>query len=128
MNAVKKENGFTLIEVIVSFIVITLGVIALSRVTIFSLHFTKNCQNRFLLTQSFLNWQNTLLAKSFEAEELTSGLHSLAQNGLKISWQVTEISATLKKIELKVADHNIQKKGYFYKSKILNYKLYGGEK
>ncbi len=119
MSELKKENGFTLLEVIISLIVITIGVISLSRVIIFSLHFTKNCQKRFTLTQNYLNQQNTLLAKSFDAEELAQGSHSMPQKELKISWQVTKISDTLKKIELKVADKNIRKKGYFYKSKII---------
>jgi prepilin-type N-terminal cleavage/methylation domain-containing protein len=115
-----KEKGFTLVETLVSLLLVTLAVVFISNTLITAIEIQRNSEIRFRLFQEMENCKNELNCKPFDAFELKQGSYSKEVDLGKISWQITDISPTLKILRLFISSKKAAKRSYFYKSKYIN--------
>lgn len=110
------ENGFTLIEVMASWLLVLLAILFISKIIVFSFDGIKKSRIRLEITQKLETCKNQLLSKPFAAEELKDG-HSSIDDGLfKVTRHISSLSLTLKAIKLSIAYKTLSKQVYFYKS------------
>ena len=118
----EKENGFTLIEILVSLLLVTLAVIFISETLIAGIEIQRKSGIRFHLLQEMENCKNELNAKPFDSLELKQGSYAKKVDPGNLSWDITDISPTLKIIRLFISSKGAAKRSYFYKSKYINNK------
>ena len=114
-NPGSKRNGFSLIEVLIALVLLTVGLLALGGMQIVSIKgnsFSQQMTQATVLTQSKLEELKKL---PFADSSLSSGLHDegiLGGSGFSRSYDVESVSATLKAVTVTVqwreeTDHSI---------------------
>ena len=104
-NRSSKRNGFSLIEVLIALVLLTVGLLALGGMQIVSIKgnsFSQQMTQATVLTQSKLE---ELKKMPFADSNLSSGRHDegvLNGSGFSRSYDVEDISATLKAITVTV--------------------------
>jgi Tfp pilus assembly protein PilV len=117
MNALRKNLGFTLIEVLISASIVILLLIGLAQLTIHSLlvkRLSDYRMNSAELASSKLEYFKSL---RFESDNLKQGCDEESVKGASLNtayhreWEIQEISSSMKKIELECfCEHNPKRK------------------
>jgi Tfp pilus assembly protein PilV len=111
--------GFTLIETLVSLILVFMGVLFVTQTISFSMDYYKKSQLRLQVQQKLQSESHLLASKPFEAHELNQGEYSKDDDPFKITWNVCELTPTIKKITLTVTHKQFSRKICLFKSKYL---------
>ena len=119
IKKLEKDKGFTIIETLFSLLLISLAVVCLYQMITFAIDAQKKSAIRFNMQQKIESCRSQLVSKSFDNDELEEGSYSTTEIPLKIKWDITNISSTLKLIQLSVTYKQVTKKVYFYKSKYI---------
>ncbi len=114
-----NERGFTLIEALVSWVLVLLALLFLGDIIIFSINGTGMSRTRLEMSQKLESCKNQLLAQSFASAELQDGSFSFVDGPFKISRQISSLNSSLKKIILSITYKTLSKQIYFYKSKYI---------
>lgn len=115
----REEKGFTLVEVLFSFLLLLIAILFMTNIIIYSLEGNKKSRIRLEVSQKLVYCKNQLLSKSFDSEELKDGHTSIDEPLFRIDWNINSISPTLKKIKLSILYKTLKKQIYFYKSKYI---------
>ncbi len=122
MNSGGKMNnkGFTLIETMVSVLLIMIAVLYVTSVIIHSLRYSKKNKDIFYIHQKADNIKNQLLSNQFNSIELSEGETKREEDGYEIFCKIVNKSESLKEISLIIKKMGLNKKYYFIKSKYIN--------
>lgn len=115
-----KNNGFTLVEVLVALLLISLTLVSAAGTIIFALAEYRESVTRFTLVQKMENCRNELLAKSFDSSGLADGEYARQDEKITLNWHIESLSPELKRIRLSASYKVYKQKIYFYKSKFIN--------
>lgn len=110
------ENGFTLIEVLVSWLLVLLALLFISKIIVFSFDGIKKSRIRLEITQKLETCKNQLLSKPFDSQELKDGHSSIDDGVFRVTRDISSLCLTLKEIKLSIAYKTLSKQIYFYKS------------
>ena len=116
-----KNKGFTLMEVLVSLLLVTLAVLSIARIIVFALDAHRRSVVGFTMVQEIENYKNSFLAKPYESSDLADGSYSKKNGKFELTWNIESLSATLKRINLSISYKVYNKKIYFYKSKFITH-------
>jgi len=120
MNAAVRYNkGFTLIETLVSLLLIAMAILLIAKVIVCAFDGLKKSRIRLNVSQEMESCKNQLLSKSFDCNELKAGSYSKKENHIKKNWEIKSITPTLKIIHLSISYKGLTKRVYFYKSKYI---------
>ena len=112
-------SGFTLIETLVTLIMVLTGVIFISKIMIFGIDsHTKSCL-RLKLHQKIQFYSQRLMSCPYDSTDLIIGEKHKQEAPFEIRWNVAEISPTLKRISFSVHSGQLITRTYFYKSKYI---------
>lgn len=114
-----KENGFTLIEVLISLLLILAALLLMSGVIVRSIDGNKKSFIRFQVTQKLASCKDLLLCQPFDSEELQDGSTVLMEDSFKIVRSVNSLSSGLKKIKLSISYKRLTRQLFFYKSRYI---------
>ena len=109
-----KNNGFTLIEVLVSLILIALTLVSAARIISFALDAYRKSVIRFTMVQEMENCRNELLAKPFDSIDLADGEYTKQDGKIILNWHIESLSPEIKRVRLSVSYKVHKKKIYFY--------------
>ncbi len=115
-----NSKGFTIIETMVSILIIMFGVILIASILIHSIKVNKRTSDIFYIDQKADYVKNLLLSKSFNSTDLKEGESKKNDEDYKIIYKIIDRSDSLKEIILSVGKNNIKKKYVFFKSKYIN--------
>lgn len=119
MVRVQTQGGFTLVETLVSWALVLLGIIFICRVVVFSLDGLKKSRIRLEISQKVESYKNRLLSKPFQSPDLVDGFDCLEDGFYKIDRYISSISPTLKKIKFVISYKVLTRQFIFYKSKFI---------
>ncbi|MBN2346865.1 MAG: prepilin-type N-terminal cleavage/methylation domain-containing protein [Candidatus Aminicenantes bacterium] len=97
------NNGFTLMETLVSMVLLLVAVLFSSRIIVSILGQTKQAGLRFRLVEQLDFYKNYLSSLGWEAPELTLGPHEKQEREFRIAWRVEAAGPFLKRIRLAVS-------------------------
>lgn len=117
---VKKSEGFSLIEVLISLLIVSLAMISIVRCMTYSLAEYRKSVIRFNMVQEMENCRNRLLAKDFDSFDLGDGKYEKNGGRTALTWKIESLSTTLKRIKLSVSYNVYRRNIYFYKSRFIN--------
>ena len=118
-NLRQGERGFTLVEIIVSWMLVLLSLLFVCRIVVFAFDSFKKSRIRLQMTQKLESSKNLLLSKPFQSTDLSAG-HTAGEDGLfKIDQEITDLSPTLKRIRLSISYKILTRQIIFYKSKYI---------
>ncbi len=95
-----RGNGFTLVEVLVSMILISFASIFLMKCMITSLNSVKNSNLRFRVSRALDIKKNHLLSKSFNSVGLSEGVREENSDQIEIEISIMDLTPGLKKLTL----------------------------
>lgn len=113
------QEGFTVIEAIVSWMVVILGLLFIGRILVFSFDGLKKSRIRLEMSQEVESYKNRLLSKPFLSPDLADGFVRLEDGEFKIDRYISSISPTLKKIKFVITYKVLTRQFIFYKSKFI---------
>ena len=113
------NDGFTLIEVIVSWLLVLLALLFVGDIIIFSVSGTGMSRIRMEISQKLESCKTELAAKAFDSMEFDNGTSSTVDGPFKINRHITSLSPTLKRVTLSITYKTLSKQIYFYKSKYI---------
>ena len=120
----KANQGFTILETLISLMLIALGVVLVSNIIVSAIDVYKKTQLRFQAEQGIEWRRNQLLSRAFDAAELHDGHYLKEDSRFRMNWDIKSITPTLKLIDLSITYkynyYRLTKKAYFYKSKYIN--------
>ncbi len=114
-----QSTGFTLIETLVSFFLVFMGVLFITQMIFFSLDYYKKSLLRLNLQQKLQSETQLLTSKPFDATELNTGIYVKKDDPFKITWEVFDLTPTIKKIVLSVGHKQFSRRVCFFKSKYI---------
>jgi type II secretory pathway pseudopilin PulG len=117
----KGNEGFTVIEALVSLLIVAVIVSMTSNVIINGLHGYKRSRARLQMSQELELQKNQLLSKNFNDIELSEGDYSKDAEHFTMKWKIIDLSPSLKKIYLfllyNFENSKVAKRMEFFKSK-----------
>lgn len=113
------KNGFSLIETVVSLLMVSLGLLLIGKIIVLSFDAGKKSLYRFRLQQKHEYCRDLLLSKPFSSTELHWGSHSQPEDNFLTRWVVSDVEPGLKKIELTISYKQLTQKSILYKSKYI---------
>ena len=116
---VNEESGFTLVEVIRSFLLVMLALGFMCRVTVFSFDGVRKSRLRFDICRRLESFKNHLLAARFDSAELAEGYWDGEDGMFTLTRDIKRISPSLKRITLSINYKTLEKKIIIYKSKYI---------
>lgn len=114
-----KNNGFTLIEVIISWLLVLLALLFVGDIIIFAVGATGTSRVRMEIAQKLEYYKNQLATKPFDTLGLENGTFSIIDGPFKITRCIAGLSPTLKRVTLSIRYKKLSKQIYFYKSKYI---------
>lgn len=114
-----SKKGFTLIETMVSLLLISYSIIFFLNTILFSMQEAGKSSIRFKVFQMIDIEKNRLLSLKFDSPELSEGSFSKEEERMLISKKIVNIDPELKKIFIKVRFKKFVSKDVFYRSKII---------
>jgi prepilin-type N-terminal cleavage/methylation domain-containing protein len=115
----QKKKGFTLIEVLISLLLVLIALLSISRILIFTLEGNKKSFVLSQLTQQLESYKDKLISLQFDSKELEPGTTTILDHPFKTVKTISNISPTLKIIRLSIIYEAIIQSIYFYKSKYI---------
>jgi prepilin-type N-terminal cleavage/methylation domain-containing protein len=115
----EKEKGFTLVELLISLMLILVALLFILNIIVFSIDGSKKSYIRLQLSQKSESYKNVLLSKPFDSMELQDGQSSIDEAPFKIYQDIISISPTLKRIKISIFYKSLSRQIYFYKSKYI---------
>jgi Tfp pilus assembly protein PilV len=109
-------RGFALIEALVSILIIILGVMFISRIMIHSMDALKKSKSRLDISEKLQFYSNYLMSRPFSSAELRPGKFTRRDQEFTISWDVIDVTPSLKKIYLKIRISRMTRQEILYKS------------
>ncbi len=119
-----KNSGFTLIETLISLILISFSTIFILKCSIISLNGIKNSNLRFKIGQLLENKKNLFLGEQFESPLLSAGKRTESLKGIFIRIKIDDVTPSLKKIILEGSGNNFKTALVFYRSEIVKEAIY----
>ncbi|MCU0286796.1 MAG: hypothetical protein MUF15_10400 [Acidobacteria bacterium] len=119
LEHLKNEMGFTLVEVMVSWLLVLLALLFVGDIIIFCINGTGMSRVRMEIAQKLEACKTELSAKPFDAVELADGFSSVVEAPFKINRHIETLNPTLKKITVSITYKTLRKQIYFYKSKYI---------
>lgn len=116
---VKRDSGFTLIEVLISLLLVSLALVSITNIIGFALDGYRKSVIRFRMVEEIENCKNRLIAKSFDSIDLSAGSYGKKEGEIKITWNIKDLSPTLKRFSLSSSYKVYNRRIYFYKSKFI---------
>ena len=117
---IEKNDGFSLIEVLISLLLVSLTMISIVRCITYSLTEYRKSVTRFHMVQEMENCRNSLLAKDFDLLDTGTGTYETTGGRIALTWKVENLSSTLKRVEISVSYGVFKRNIYFYKSRFIN--------
>ncbi len=114
-----QKSGFTIIETLISIMLISLSTLLLMKCMIVALHGVKNSNLRFEVNLALENKKNLFLGKTFISPLFSEGTTAEWEGDVMIRTSIVNITDNLKKIILKGSRKNFNAVLIFYKSGIL---------
>ena len=93
-----REAGFTLVEILVSMILISFASMFMMKCMITSLNSVKNSNIRFQVSREIEIKKNSLLSKQFNSPELSEGIREENPNRINIKTNIKDLIHGLKKL------------------------------
>ncbi len=115
----RHQGGFTLVETLVSWTLVVVGLIFACRVIVFSLDGLKKSRIRLEISQEVESCKTRLLSKPFHSPELAEGFARMEDGVFIIDRYISSISPTLKEIKLVISYKILTRTIIFYKSKFI---------
>lgn len=113
------QRGFTLVEIIVSWMLVLLSLLFICRIVVFAFDSFKKSRIRLQMSQKLESTKDMLLSKPFHSPDLAEG-HTKTEDGLfMIEREITGLSPTLKRIRLSISYRVLTRLIIFYKSKYI---------
>jgi len=113
-----KNRGFTIIEIMVSLMIISIGIIQIVSIISYSIRISERNKTLFHINQKYEYIKNEILSSNFNS--LKDGITEKTENEYKISIEVQSVLNDLKKIIITIIKKDINKTYYFYKLKHIN--------
>jgi Tfp pilus assembly protein PilV len=113
------QRGFTLVEIIVSWMLVLLSLLFICRVVVFAFDSFKKSRIRLHMSQKLESAKDLLLSKPFHSSDLEEGYTAVEEGLFKIDRKITDLSATLKRIRLSISYKTLTRQLIFYKSKYI---------
>lgn len=111
------KKGFTLLEVMVSLMLMLLVLLFISGIIIYSLDTLKKSRLRLIIDQRLEEDKGRLLSRPFHDPGLYPK-HWVSNEGVfRLSGNISDIESTLKRIQLSMSYRKFTRKMIFYKSK-----------
>lgn len=114
-----EKKGFTIIETLISLILISFSTIFLMKCMIVSLHGIKNSNVRFTVGRILENKKNSFLGQRFNSPLLMEGDSVELSGDVLIRSNIIKLTPNLKKIKLKGTSKNFSSILVFYKSGVI---------
>jgi Tfp pilus assembly protein PilV len=124
-NLVRKKNeavgfsGFTLVETMVTLVLVLMGVVLISKTLIFGLDSLKRSRLRLQLQESIQSQCQALMSRPYDSSDLAPGPKTKPEPPFRIHWDVSEISPGLKRVSVSAGNGRLTVRTYFYKSKYI---------
>jgi len=115
------KNGFSLIELLISLLLITITFLSLCKIIFFSLEEIKVSSLKLRLENSCKNEKNQLLSLNFNSKRLNCVETTFIRNNIIFNLKIRDIGNSLKEILL-----TAKYKGYHFKQRFFKSKLVGG--
>lgn len=115
----RRQGGFTLIETLVSWMLVVLGLLFICKVVVFSLDVLKKSRIRLEISQKVESCRDRLLSRPFYSPDLADGFACMEDGVFKIDRYISSISPTLKKIKFVIKYKILTRQLIFYKSKFI---------
>jgi len=115
-----KNKGFTIIETMISLMIIMVGVIQIASIIGQSINLSARSRKIFYINQTLENIKNKLLSEKYNSIKLKEGTTTKTDCGYKVFFKIVDVTPSLKKINLSIIEKGISQKKYFYKSKYIN--------
>ena len=115
-----NKKGFTIVETMLSVLLIMIGIIQITTIISYSLKFTKKTKDLFLIDQKAEYIKNQLLSEPFLTTNLKAEEIKKNEKEYKIIFKIINKSDSLKEINLSIRKNNIGNKYFFIKSKYIN--------
>ncbi len=115
-----KNKGFTIIETMISLMIIMVGVVQIAAIIGQSIHLSARSRRVFYINQKLENIRNKLLSENYDSIKLKAGKTTKNDDGYKVYLKIVDVTSSLKTINLSIIDKGIRQKKYFYKSKYIN--------
>jgi len=119
----KKFPGFTVVEVLISLMLISFSLMSISLFIIYGLDGFVKSGIKFKMTGEIENRRNLLSGKAFDSIDLKSGIYSEETSLFLVRWDIRDVSPTLKYIRISVTykykTGTYDKQLFFYKSKFI---------
>lgn len=112
-------SGYGLVEVLAALLILSIALLAFTKVIMFSFHTYRNSQLKFKLQQTLSFHQNQLMARSFDHSSLKQGRHATKDGGMTVMWRVSDRSSDLKAIHLRIEMNRQVRRRLFYKSRYI---------
>jgi prepilin-type N-terminal cleavage/methylation domain-containing protein len=114
-----RRNGFTLIEVMFTLLLVSLVVMTTARMTVVAFDSYKKSKAGFLLFSRMEDFKNQLLSGSFDSEKWNAGSYSTVEDPFMINWTIRLATPTLKVAHLSFSHKNggVVRRDGFYKSR-----------
>ena len=119
MKQQEKEKGFTLVELLVSLMLILVALLFILNIIVFSIDGSKKSTIRLQVSQKLESCKNLLLSKPFDSEGLKDGHSSIDEAPFKTYQDIICISPTLKRIKISIFYKSLSRQIFFYKSKYI---------
>jgi|GEM_PF-2635456 len=118
-----SHRGFTLIEVMLSVLIVTLAIVLVSHALIQSLFLYRDSVRRFQRQNRYHNLKHYLESLTWDSPELSEGHHHQTDGPWESRWIVTDQTPLLKKVEISVKGYGRVKRGHFHLSYLMKRRL-----
>ncbi len=116
MKTARSENGYLLIEIMVSMVLVLIAVSALGRILEHTIRSGRASAQRLRHDQSLNSWRDRLLTADFNHAWMSAGTHREMSEELRLNWKVADLSPDLKQIELTIRCGALSARQRFHKS------------
>jgi len=90
MDVLKKEKGFTLVEVTIALAILAIGILSLYTMQTRAIYGNSIANSFSNLTISNTDQIEQLYAAPYDSPNLTQGSHSSVQGGMSVEWDVLD--------------------------------------
>ncbi len=113
-NFFGKKSGFTLVEVLVAIVILSIGLLALSKLQVTA---TQGDYQAYRIKDATFTASQTLesiLSANYTSSVLSIGSHTVNNNDYTITYNVAEIQPSVKKIDLTITRSGIVPRSYSF--------------